>query len=155
MEAGRPFKIGLCGPSSIRRMVGCLLSYGSDISLETNPYEANLDWLVDLDQSADFIGKKSLTRIHAEGVKRRLVGVELDGDAMAAPNEAPWPVYAGEQALGRVTSCVYSPRLKKNIGLAMVAIDHTEIGSRFRAASPQRDFEAAVVPMPFVAHRLK
>jgi glycine cleavage system aminomethyltransferase T len=155
MDAGRPFNLGLCGPSSIRRMEGCLLSYGADITLDTNPYEANLDWLVDLDQPADFIGKKSLTRIHAEGVKRRLVSVTLDGDPLAAPNEAPWPAYAGDRAVGHVTSCVYSPRLQKNIGLAMIAIDHTAIGSRFRATSPLRDFEATVVPMPFVPHRLK
>jgi glycine cleavage system aminomethyltransferase T len=155
MDAGRQFNIGLCGPSSIRRMEACLLSYGADITLDTNPYEANLGWLVDLDQRADFIGKKSLTRIHAEGVKRRLVGVELDGEPLPAPNEAPWPVHAGDDVVGKVTSCVYSPRLKKNIGLAMIAMEHTAIGSRFRASSPLGDFEAAVVPTPFVPHRLK
>jgi aminomethyltransferase len=155
MEAGRPFNIGLCGPSSIRRMEACLLSYGSDITLETNPYEVNLGWLVDLDQPADFIGKKSLTRIHREGVKRRLVGVELDGEPLPAPNETPWSVHAGDDEIGRVTSCVYSPRLEKNIGLALVDIGHTDTGSRFTTVSPSAKLASTVVPTPFVPHRLK
>jgi glycine cleavage system T protein len=155
MDAGRRFGIRPCGPSSIRRMEACLLSYGADISLDTNPYEANLGWLVDLDQPADFIGKKSLARIHAEGIKRRLVGVELRGHPLPAPNEQPWPVHAGNAEVGRVTSCVYSPRLEKNIGLAMVGTDHTEFATDLQVTSPRGALEAVVVPMPFIAHRLK
>lgn len=155
MKAGRPFNIGLCGPSSIRRMEACLLSYGADITLETNPYEVNLGWLVDLDQPANFIGKQSLTRIHGEGVTRRLVGVELDGEPLPTPNESPWTVLAGDDDVGRVTSCVYSPRLEKNIGLALVHIDHAETGSRFTIASPTAEFASVVVPTPFVPHKLK
>ncbi len=155
MEAGRAFNIAPCGPSSIRRMEACLLSYGADITLETNPYEANLGWLVDVDQPADFIGKTSLKRIRAEGVKRRLVAVELDGDPLPAPNLAPWPVFAGAETVGQVTSCVYSPRLDNNIGLAMVGIEHAQIGTRLQARSPDAEHAAVVVPMPFVPHRLK
>jgi aminomethyltransferase len=155
MDSGKQFNIKPCGPSSIRRMEACLLSYGADINLDTNPYEANLGWLVDLDQSADFIGKTSLARIHAQGIKRRLVGLELDGDPLPAPNETFWPVHAGEREVGRVTSCVYSPRLGKNIALAMVGISHTQIGSRLSMDSPHGRFAAVVVSMPFVAHRLK
>ena len=155
MEAGREFNIGPCGPSSIRRMEACLLSYGADISLDTNPYEVNLDWLVDLDQPAEFIGKESLRRIHSEGIDRRLVAIELDGDPFPAPNEAPWPVHAGNHTVGQVTSCVYSPRLAKNIGLAILGLAHTKIGSRLNAASPFGEFSAVVVPMPFLPNRLK
>jgi aminomethyltransferase len=155
MDAGQPFNIGPCGPSSIRRMEACLLSYGADITVDTNPYEANLGWLVDLDQPADFIGKKSLARKYAEGVKRRLVAIELDGDPLVAPNEVPWPVHMGGKVVGRVTSCVHSPRLEKNIGLAMVDIEHTQPKTRLSVTSPHGDFGAAVVPMPFVPHRLK
>ena len=155
MDAGRKFNIGPSGPSTIRRIEACLLSYGADITLDTNPYEANLGRLVDLNQAADFIGKKSLARIHTEGIKRRLVAVELDGDPLPAPNEVPWPVHARDAEVGRVTSCVYSPRLQKNIGLAMVGIAHSEVGTRLQVASCLADFEALVVPMPFVPHRLK
>lgn len=155
MDAGRAFDIRPCGPSAIRRMEACLLSYGSDITLDTNPYEVNLEWLVDLNQPAEFIGKKSLARIRDEGIKRRLVALELDGDPLPAPNEAPWPVHAGTRMVGRVTSCVHSPRLEKNIGLAMVGIEHAQLGTRLRARSPHAEYVAVVVPMPFVPHRLK
>ncbi len=155
MDAGRPFNIGPCGPSSIRRIEACLLSYGADITLDTNPYEVNLGWLVDLDQAAAFIGKSRLARIHAEGVKRRLVAIELDGDPLDAPNEVPWPARKGDTVVGRVTSCVHSPRLKKNIGLALLAIEHTGTGARVVVASPRGELGARVVPMPFVPHKLK
>jgi glycine cleavage system aminomethyltransferase T len=155
MDAGRQFNIGPCGPSSIRRMEACLLSYGADITLDTNPYEVNLGWLVDLDQPGEFIGRQSLARIHCEGIKRRLVAIELDGDPLAAANETPWPVHANGGITGCVTSCVYSPRLEKNIGLAMLGIEHAQLETRVRVISPHGDHGAVVVPMPFVPHRLK
>ena len=155
MDSGKQFNIQPCGPSSIRRVEACLLSYGADINLQTNPFEANLGRLVDLDQHADFIGKASLARIHAQGIRRRLVGLELDGDPLPAPNETFWPVRAGGSEIGRVTSCVYSPRLGKNIALAMVGIAHSRVGSRLSVDSPHGGFAGVVVPMPFVAHRLK
>jgi aminomethyltransferase len=155
MDAGKPFKIKPCGPSSIRRIEACLLSYGADINLDTNPYEANLGWLVDLDQAAEFIGKSSLARIRARGIERRLVGLEIHGEPLPAPNETFWPVQAADNEVGRVTSCVYSPRLDKNIALAMVGMPHTEINSRLSVDSPHGRLAAVVVPMPFVPHRLK
>lgn len=155
MEAGRPFNISPCGPSAIRRIEACLLSYGADITLDTNPYEVNLGWLVDLTQPTDFIGKECLTRIHAQGIKRRLVAIELDGDPLGVPNEVPWPMLVGDTVVGSVTSCVHSPRLEKNIGLAMLSIQHTDVGARTHVASPHGDLGAVVVPMPFVPHKLK
>ena len=155
MDAGRPFNIAPCGPSSIRRMEACLLSYGADITLDTNPYEADLGWLVDLDQDSDFIGKESLQRIHREGISRRLVGVEIGGEPLPAPNVSPWKVQAGGNDIGSVTSCVYSPRLEKNIGLAMVGIEHAEVGSTMTTLSTGGELDTRVVPTPFVPHRLK
>ena len=155
MDAGRDFDIAPCGPSSIRRMEACLLSYGADMDLSTNPYEVNLGRLVDLDQPAEFIGKKSLERIRRKGIERRLVGIELDGDPLPSPNEFPWPISAAGREVGRVTSCVHSPRLARNIGLAMVGIGHTEIGTRLSVASPDGELGAVVAPTPFIAHRLK
>ena len=155
MDAGRDFDIAPCGPSSIRRMEACLLSYGADMDLTTNPYEVNLGRLVDLDQPAEFIGKKSLERIRREGIGRRLVGIELDGGPFPSPNESPWPIRASGRDVGRVTSCVHSPRLAKNIGLAMVGIAHTEIGTRLSVVSPYGESTAVVAPTPFITHRLK
>jgi len=150
MEAGRPFGIAPTGPSDIRRIEAGILNYGADMTLENNPYEVGLDWMVDLDQQADFIGRAALERIRAEGVKRKLVGVEIAGDRIEF-NMTKWPVMVDGSKVGHVSSAIHSPRLKKNIGYAMLAAEHGELGTRLTVMLPERGpREAVVVPKPFV-----
>ena len=149
MAAGKPHNIAATGPSDIRRIEAGILNYGIDITLENNPYEVGLGWLVDLDQDADFIGKEALKRIKAEGGTRKLVGVEIGGDPLEL-NMIAWPVSANGTEAGRITSAVYSPRLKKNIGYAMVPIDLSMVGSTFSVSTPGGDRQATVVEKPFV-----
>src|SRR5947207_42054 len=78
-----------------------------------------LDRLVDLDMDADFVGKEALRRIKQEGVTRRMVGVEIGGDRIEM-NATKWPVSIDGEAVGAVTSAIFSPRLEKNIGFAWV-----------------------------------
>lgn len=150
MEAGKPYNIGPTGPSDIRRVEAGILNYGIDITLETNPYEVDLDRLVSLDQEADFIGKEALKKIKAEGVKRKLVGVEIDGERLDL-NVTRWPVTRDGAQLGNVTSAVYSPRLKENIGYAWVPIEHTGAGTNLTITLPNGDERSATVVLkPFV-----
>ena len=149
MAAGEPYNISATGPSDIRRIEAGILNYGIDLTLDTNPYEAGLGWLVDLEQEADFVGKGALIRIKAKGAKRKLVGVEIGGDQLDL-NMTPWSVSVDGREVGRVTSAVYSPRLEKNIGYAMVPIESSEIGSTLTVATPAGDRQATVVPKPFV-----
>jgi len=150
MEAGRPFHIAPTGPSDIRRIEAGILNHGIDMTLENNPYEVGLDRLVDLDQEADFIGKKALSRIKAEGVRRKLVGIEIEGQPLDL-NMTRWPVARNGEQLGQVTSAVYSPRLKKNLGYAWVPIEHAELGTHLTITLPDGDERSAtVVPKPFV-----
>ncbi len=150
MEAGKPYNIGPTGPSDIRRVEAGILNYGIDITLDTNPYEVDLDRLVSLDQEADFIGKEALKKIQAKGVKRKLVGVEIDGERLDL-NVTRWPVTRDGAQLGNVTSAVYSPRLKENIGYAWVPIEHTGVGTNLTITLPNGDERSAtVVPKPFV-----
>lgn len=152
MAAGKPYNISATGPSDIRRIEAGILNYGIDVTLDTNPYEAGLGWLVDLEQEADFVGKEALRRIKAKGAKRKLVGVEIAGDPLDL-NMTPWSVSVDGREVGRVTSAVYSPRLEKNIGYAMVPIESSEIGSTLTVATPAGDRQATVVPKPFVDPR--
>ena len=152
MAAGEPYNISATGPSDIRRIEAGILNYGIDVTLDTNPYEAGLGWLVDLEQEADFVGQEALRRIKAKGVKRKLVGVEIAGDPLDL-NMTPWSVSVDEREVGRVTSAVYSPRLEKNIGYAMVPIESSETGSTLTVATPAGDRQATVVPKPFVDPR--
>ncbi len=145
MDAGRPFGISPTGPSDIRRIEAGILNYGIDMTLENNPYEVGLGRLVDLDKSAEFIGREALRRLSKEGVKRKLVGVEIEGGRLDL-NMTRWPVRGG----GDVTSCVYSPRLRKNIGYAWVSADRSSTGTVIEVETPDGVRPAMVVAMPFV-----
>ena len=122
---------------------------------ENNPFEVgyHYTWMVDLDQEADFMGKAALRRIKEEGVKQKLVGVDIDGEPLGTyiDNEMLdfFPVSADGRAVGRVTSACYSPRLEKNIGLAMLPIEFTELGMELQVERPKSGRVAAkVVQMP-------
>jgi glycine cleavage system aminomethyltransferase T len=150
MEAGRLHGIRPTGPSDIRRVEAGILNYGIDMTIENNPYEVGLGWLVDLDQDANFIGKAALRRIRAEGVRRKLAGVEIAGDPIEF-NMTRWPVHCGGAAAGHITSALYSPRLCKNIGYAMVPVELAALGTRLEVDIPaagRRD--AVVVRKPFI-----
>lgn len=150
MEAGEPYDIAPTGPSDIRRIEAGILNYGIDMTLEHNPYEAGLGWLVDLDQEADFIGRGALSKIQADGVERQLVGVEIEGDPLDL-NMTRWPVSDGGGQIGHVTSAVYSPRLHKNIGYAWAPSETTALGTEFSVAPESGGLRGAkVVPKPFV-----
>ena len=150
MEAGRPHRIVPTGPSDIRRVEGGILNWGADILLEDTPYHVGLERLVDLKKTSDYMGKEALARVREKGVDRKLVGVEIAGPAIQF-NATKWPVSVGGKAVGRITSAIYSPRLKKNIGYAMVPVQHAELGARLSVAIPEvGEREATVVPKPFV-----
>ena len=150
MEAGKPHDIRPTGPSDIRRIEAGILNWGADILLENNPYELGLDRLVSEKKTADYIGKDALRRIKTAGVKRRLVGIEIEG-APIAFNTTKWPVSVDGGVVGRVTSAIWSPRLKKNIGYAMVPVASATLGTRVSVEIPEAGArEATVVEMPFV-----
>jgi glycine cleavage system aminomethyltransferase T len=85
--------LAVIGPSHIRRIEGGILAYGADMWLDTNPYEVGMgyDWMVDLEQKADFIGKEALARIKQEGTKRKLAGVEIAGNSLGSYNVVEMP----------------------------------------------------------------
>jgi aminomethyltransferase len=149
MEAGRPFNIRPTGPSDIRRIEGGILNYGVDITPDTNPYEVGLERLVDLDKEANFLGRDALRRVKAEGVRRRLAGIEMDGPPVEF-NMTRWPVRKNGSTVGTVTSIIYSPRLEKNIGYAMLPVAHAALGTVLTVETPQGSARAVVAPMPFV-----
>jgi aminomethyltransferase len=123
---------------------------------DTNPYEVGYGypWMVDLESGADFIGKEALARIHAEGPKRLLVGVEIGGPSLGSYNDGSmidlFPVHHDGRQVGKVTSACHSPKLEKNIGFAMVPIGLSELGTELVVEAPSGKVDAIVVPKPFV-----
>jgi len=152
MAAGAPHGIVPAAPSRIRRIEGAILDFSVDMDEGTNPFEIGLERLVDLDGDRDFIGKAALQQVARDGITRRLVGVELDGTPVAY-NEQPWPVRADGQMAGQVTSCVYSLRLERNIGYAMLRLDAADLGHELQVETPDGARPAKVVEMPFVDPR--
>lgn len=149
MEAGNRYDIVPTGPSDIRRIEAGILNHGIDMTLATNPYEVGLERLVHTDKPEPFIGREALRRIAAEGVQRKLVGVEI-GDEPLDLNMTRWPVRAGNVPLGEVTSAAYSPRLDRNIGYAMVPVGYSATGTELIVDTAEGSRFARVVTMPFI-----
>ena len=148
-EAAQVFNGRVIAPNMIRSIEGGILSYGGDFGREHNPFTIGLGRLVNLDQEIDFIGKEALKAIKEKGLTEKLVGVELEGDPILKAPENFWPVKSNNKKVGRLSRAFFSPRLKKNIGLAIIDIDFTEEGTTVLVASPNGDLTSTVVSLPW------
>ena len=149
MEAGKEHGLKPGHTSSIRRIEGGMLSYHADADINTNPFELGLDRLVNLESGIDFIGKDALKKIKQDGIKRKQVGIEIDCEPLSGPNTTFWPVLNDQKNIGKITSAVYSPRLKKNIALAMIDVDHSNLGQKLKVKIDENIINCSVVEKPF------
>src|SRR5207253_11480346 len=116
MEAGRPHDIRPIAPCEARRIEAGIFNYGSDMTIENNPFEVSgLERLVE-PQEADYVGKAALERIRERGVSRKLVGIEVGGEPLPFEITQSWPAYRDGERVGHVTDLIRSPRLERNIG---------------------------------------
>jgi len=153
MEAGAEFNIAPAAPSQISRIESGMLSYGNDMTLDENPFDLNMDKFVNLDKKADFLSKKALTEIYKNGPPKELVGIEIPGNFQDEFSSDTMPIYSGNEKIGKITSSVYSPRLKKNIALGIIN-KRTELanGSYFIKKN-NSDFEINVCDLPFLRNK--
>lgn len=149
MAVGTPLGLKPGHTSSIRRIEAGMLSYHADMNLANNPYELGMGRLVDLDMEADFVSKAALTKIKDTGVSQQLVGLEIDGDPFVGSNDFFWPIMKDGVQVGTVTSAIYSPRLEKNIALALISIDHAASGTALEVDKLSETRTCNVVPIPF------
>ena len=149
MAAGKEHGIQPGHTSSIRRIEGGMLSYHADADIHTNPYELGFDRLVNLETDIDFIGKEALKKIKQNGIKRKQVGLIIHCDPLSGPNTTFWPIEKDGKIIGKVTSAVYSPRLKKNIALAMIEINYSELGNQLDVQTHEGKYSATIVEKPF------
>jgi glycine cleavage system aminomethyltransferase T len=149
MEAGGPYRIRAIAPSDQRRLEAGIFNYGNDMTIEDNPFEVTgMERLVEF--SADFIGRPALERIAAQGVTRKLVGVEIGGEPFRLWLEDFWPVRWDGRVVGRLTSASHSFRLKMNIGYAWVPIELAGPGHELELLSPDGPVPAVTAALPFV-----
>ena len=149
MSAGNEYGLQPGHTSSIRRIEGGMLSYHADADIHTNPFEMGLERLVSLDSEINFIGKKALTEIYKNGVKRQQIGMEIEGDSLKGPNTVFWQVFCDNKIVGKVTSALFSPRLNRNIALAMVDKNFSKLGLNLLVKINGQMRKAKIVEKPF------
>ncbi|MBK0422585.1 glycine cleavage system aminomethyltransferase GcvT [Leucobacter sp. CSA2] len=148
LAAGEPFGLipaGLAARDSLRLEAGMPL-YGNELSRETNPFEVGLGPIVSFAKPQDFVGREALERLKEAGPKRVLVG--LVGTGRRA-GRSGYPVLAGDQPIGVVTSGQPSPTLGYPIALASIAPEFAEPGTSVAVDLRGKSEPFEVVATPF------
>ena len=149
MEAGKEFKIVPSCPNQIDRIEAGMISHLGDTTLDENPLELNLPKFYDLDQEADFIGKKALHKIRENGIKKQFTGFKISGKKIGY-NMGRIPVKdENDKQFGFITSCIYSPNFGCNIGLGYIDIKLINSQKKFISFHDEENREVEVVPLPF------
>jgi len=152
LEVGKKHNLKVIAPGHHRRIEAGLMSYMQDIDWEVNPYECGLGWQVDLKRTDDFVGKKALTKLKAEGATHKLAGLRINADGNSKGiewyNADFYHVFDMDknELIGYVTSAWYSPTQGCNIAMAMLPAGYTDLGTKVGVALPNRYKEADIDP---------
>ena len=149
-EAGLPFNILPGCPNLIERIEGGLFSYGNEMTRENNPFEIGHGKFCVVDGSIDYIGRSALQKIAAKGVGREIRGITFGGNPCPTCSQ-PWPVFAANQQVGQITSGIWSPRLKTNIGQSMIDRDFWKPGQTIEVVLPNGNMRSGnIVALPIL-----
>ena len=119
-EKGEKYNIAPGCPNLIDRIEAGLLSYGNEITLDTSPLEVGMEGFCNSDFSHDFVGKPALRELQKKGVIKKIKGIIFDVPP-CPPCTQPWALLnENKMKIGQITSAVFSPRIRKNIGLGLV-----------------------------------
>jgi aminomethyltransferase len=148
LETGKEDGVLPCGLGSrdTLRFEANLALYGQELSEDITPLEAGIGFAVKLQKDSDFIGKDALLKQKEDGLPRKLVGIEMIDKGI--PRHG-YEVFAGEQQIGFVTTGTQSPTLKKNIGLALLETQFTELDQEVEVQIRTKRLKAKVVATPF------
>jgi glycine cleavage system aminomethyltransferase T len=148
-EAGQPWGIGPGAPATAERTESGLVSVGGDTDDRTNPFEVRLGKYVDLDVPDDVVGIGALRRIRAEGVQRHQLGLILEGAEPAPLGFRREDIVQNGRTVGIMTNCVWSPRMKANIGYALIKAD-VPPGDTVQVLRDHGPVTARLVDLPFL-----
>ena len=148
LEAGKEFGVVPCGlgARNTLRLEGKLPLYGHEISDTINVWEAGLERFCRMEKP-EFVGKAALENARAAGLKKTLVGLEMVERGIA--RDGYRILDEGGREIGYVTSGSYAPFLKKNVALAYVPPEFSNLGSTVRVEIRGQGVKAQVVPTPF------
>ena len=149
MDAGvQPCGLGC--RDTLRFEVGLPL-YGDELADDITPLEASLSMFVKLDKP-EFIGKAALAAQKAEGVKRRIVGIELEGNAI--PRHG-YPVEVNGEKVGEITTGYRSISTGKSVAMAMIDKPYDKMGTEVEVRIRKKTFPAKVVKKRFYEKNYK
>lgn len=148
MEAGQEFDIQPCGLGArdTLRLEYAFRLYGNDMDETTNPIEAGLGWITKMEVE-EFNGRDAIQKVKDEGLKRKLVGFEVEGKLVARHGAE---IYRGDEKIGYVTSGGPSPVLEKNIGLGYVKKGFDALDTEIEIDVRGKRIKALVVKTPFL-----
>lgn len=127
LEKGKAHNLKVTAPGHHRRIEAGILSYGQDIDIETNPFQCGQGWQCDFSKK-DWIGKKALEKVKAEGVTHKLAGIKFEGKPITWYISDFYHVKKGNEIVGHLTSAWFSPAQKSNIGFANLPVALTKLG---------------------------
>jgi len=130
-KVGEEFNVKPGSPNLIERIEGGLLSYGNDMDIGDNPFECGFDKYVNLESDIVFLGKEKLKKIKKDGIKRKLMGVKIEGKTISLSEEIK--MFNNEnKEIGRLRSAGFSPKFEKIVGIAMINKDFWKVSQKFK-----------------------
>jgi len=147
-SAGEKYNVKVGAPNLIERLETGLKSYGSDMTLDDHVLECGFDQYLDIDKPAKYMARDSITRLNAQGVKRRLCHLVVEGNPLPALRER-WSIFKDGSVndgsiVGHASSCAFSPKYNANLLFAMLSIDVSEPGTALSLQVNGADMAAEV-----------
>ncbi len=147
IENGASVGLKPCGLSArdLLRLEAGFLLYGNDISEDTTPLEAGVEWVVGYSKP-DFIGRDAILKQKEAGIPRRLIAFEMLQTSVPRHDYA---ISSGEEEIGIVTSGNFFPHKQQGVGMGYVKTPFAEVGTEISVAIRCRSVPAVVAKPPF------
>ncbi len=135
MEAGKDLDVHAGCPNLIERIEGGLLSYGNDMTDDNTPHECGLGRFCNTNTAIGCVGRDALLRVAQEGPVRQIRPVEIHGAAVPAIGDL-WPVMAGNEHVGNISSAAWSPDFNTNVAIGIIRMTHWNAGTEIDVIAP-------------------
>ena len=148
-EIGSEFNVKPGCPNLMERIESGLLSYGNDFDNDDNPFECGFEKYVNLDSDIVFLGKEKLKKIKSEGIKRKLMGVQIEANEINLTGSLKIMSDKGN-LIGDLRSACYSPYFKKVIGIAMINEPFCKVSETGKLEIEGKILALKVCDLPFI-----
>ena len=148
-EIGTEFNVKPGCPNLIERIESGLLSYGNDFDNQDNPFECGFEKYINLDSEVVFLGKDKLKKIKSDGIKRKLMGVQVETSKISLTGSVNIMNNDGN-LIGDLRSACYSPHFKKVIGIAMINEPFCKVSETGKLEIEGKNITLKVCDLPFI-----